>query len=82
MRNRTETGSYAHVGRLRSTVDGRVEEADVWLGCPGDWPRKKASLENGEAWSTVRLGLLLLAVGPFGRASGDFLDAADRVMPI
>jgi hypothetical protein len=66
-----------HVGTLKGENYGLPWERVVWFGSPGDWPAVKAELANPEAWSTVRLGIFLLAVGP---AQGELYQAIDRTL--
>ena len=77
---------HCGVGHVEHTVDGLTLRHPVVLCCPGDWPALKGSLDDPEAWSTSRLGLLLVAVGPPSgdavdalRCLGDRDDPADRV---
>ena len=38
-------------GTLPTTVAGHAFYRPVWLGCPGDWPARKASLADPACWS-------------------------------
>lgn len=76
------------VGTVEREFRGRVFPLDVILCCPGDWHRIKATLDNPEGWSTLRLGAHLLALSPTAPDFAAFLDElidgrrpADAVAP-
>lgn len=75
---RTQEQSWS--GPLVTIVNGHEFTRPIWLGCAGDWPRVKDELEDAEAWSTVRLGPYVVAVGP-GAGPGMALVAHALVRP-
>lgn len=48
-------------------IAGKLHE--VVLCCPGDWHRVKRSRPDGESWSTIRMGVQLIAISPPYRAA-------------
>jgi hypothetical protein len=54
----------AYRGMLPRTLNGRPCWTDIILCCPGDWPLIKERLADGEQWSTLRMGVQLIAVSP------------------
>ena len=61
----TQPGQYFE-GVFEREYHGRPVKTPVIMCCPGDWPELKGRLPEGEReqWSTCRLGVHLLALGP------------------
>lgn len=67
------------VGVAEHIFNGRSIKRAVVACCPGDWPELKSRLPDPDAWSTVRLGLALVAIGPpTGFAAEAIRSVVDR----
>lgn len=60
-----QAGQY-HEGHFSREFHGRQVDQAVILCCPGDWPEILEQIPEAERdqWSTCRLGVHLVALGP------------------
>jgi hypothetical protein len=79
-----QPGQYFE-GQFEREYHGRRVVQPVYLCCPGDWPDLLERIPEAERsqWSTCRLGVHLVALGPPGLAWLDVIveraDSADGV---